>query len=92
VIRARLNPKELGKLLRKVRHAANVTQADLAERLGVPYQNISRLEAGAREGMISTINRYVRVLGWELVLIARPRKPRGEPEQPSEHGVDDESE
>jgi transcriptional regulator with XRE-family HTH domain len=52
VIKARLNPKDLGALLRKVREAAHVTQAELAKKLGVPFQNLSRLENGAREGML----------------------------------------
>ncbi len=75
MLRARLDPKELGNLLRRVREAAKVTQGDLAKKLKVPYQNLSRLENGReeREGMLSTLNRYVRALGWELVIIARPR-------------------
>src|SRR3974390_520376 len=75
VLRARLNPKDLGALLRRVREAAKVTQGELAQRLGIPYQNLSRLENGRenREGMLSTLNRYVRALGWELVIVARPR-------------------
>jgi transcriptional regulator with XRE-family HTH domain len=73
VLRARLNPKELGALLRKVREAVGVTQGELAKRLDIPYQNLSRLEHGAREGMLSTLNRYVRALGYELVIVARPR-------------------
>jgi transcriptional regulator with XRE-family HTH domain len=83
VLRARLNPKELGALLRRVREAVGLSQGELAKRLGIPYQNLSRLEHGAREGMLSTLNRYVRALGYELVITARPRKkpkavePRG---------------
>lgn len=73
MLRARLNPKELGALLRRVREAVGVTQGELAKRLGIPYQNLSRLEHGAREGMPSTLNRYVRALGYELVIVARPR-------------------
>jgi transcriptional regulator with XRE-family HTH domain len=87
VLRARLSPKELGKLLRRVREAAGVPQGELAKRLGIPYQNLSRLEHGAREGMLSTINRYVRALGWELVIIARPRKKPGA-ESPGESTLD----
>ena len=68
-------------MLRQVREAANVTQGELAKKLGVPFQNLSRLENGAREGMLSTINRYVRALGWELVLIARPRARPGDGEE-----------
>ena len=73
VLEAKLDPKDLGRLLRKVRECAHVSQSELAQRLGLPYQNLSRLENGAREGMLSTLNRYVRALGWELVLTARPR-------------------
>lgn len=74
VLRARLNPKEVGALLRRVREAVGVPQGELAKRLGIPYQNLSRLEHGVREGMLSTINRYVRALGYELVITARPRR------------------
>lgn len=73
VLTARFHPRQLGKLLKAVRLAAGVTQTELASRLKVPYQNLGRLEAGQREGMLSTVNRYVRALGWELVVIARPR-------------------
>jgi transcriptional regulator with XRE-family HTH domain len=89
VIPARLNPKELGRLLRQVREAANLTQLELAKRLRVPYQNLSRLENGAREGMLSTINRYVRALGWELVIIARPRKSRSDEPEPDAPGAEE---
>jgi transcriptional regulator with XRE-family HTH domain len=86
VITSRLTPKELGRLLRQVREAANLTQSELADRLRVPYQNLSRLENGARQGMLSTINRYVRALGWELVIIARPRKSRVDEPEPGALG------
>jgi transcriptional regulator with XRE-family HTH domain len=84
VLRSRLNAKELGALLRRVREAAKVTQGELAQRMGVPYQNLSRLENGRddREGMLSTLNRYVRALGWEIVIVARPRR------QPDAEDVD----
>lgn len=73
VLTARFHPRQLGALLKAVRVAAGVTQTELARRLKVPYQNVGRLEGGIREGMISTVNRYVRALGWELVIVARPR-------------------
>jgi transcriptional regulator with XRE-family HTH domain len=73
VLTARFHPRQLGRLLKAVRQAAGITQVELARRLKVPYQNVGRLERGAREGMISTVNRYVRALGWELVIVARPR-------------------
>ena len=59
---------------------------ELAKRLGIPYQNLSRLEHGPCEGMLSTLNRYVQALGYELVITARPRRksdvgPRRTPER-----------
>ena len=72
-LRATLDPRDLGKLLREIRTRANVTQVELAKKLRIPNQNISSLEVGDREGMLSTLNRIVRALGWELILVARPR-------------------
>ena len=60
-------------MIREIRTRANVTQVELAKKLRIPNQNISSLEAGDREGMLSTLNRIVRALGWELILVARPR-------------------
>jgi len=73
VVSGKHKPKELGKLLRSIREASGVTQVRLAKRLKIPYTNVSRLENGAQEGMLSTVNRYLRALGWELVLVARRR-------------------
>jgi predicted transcriptional regulator len=61
-------------MLRQVREASGVTQVELARRLGIPYTVVSRLEAGDREGMITTVNRYLRALGWELTLVAKRNK------------------
>jgi transcriptional regulator with XRE-family HTH domain len=73
VLSAKVNRKELGRMLRSVREASGVTQVELARRLGIPYTSISRLEAGAREGMITTVNRYLQALGWELTLLAKKK-------------------
>jgi DNA-binding XRE family transcriptional regulator len=72
-----LEPKHVGEAVRGLRERVGKTQFELAALLDVPYQNLSRLENGRgdREPMFSTINRYVRALGWELVLVARPRRP-----------------
>lgn len=70
MISAKVSRKELGKLLRSVREASGVTQEELARRLRMPQANISRLETGVSEGMITTINRYFRALGWKLTLLA----------------------
>ena len=74
-----LDAVELGQWLRNIREEAGPTQFALAEKLGARYQNLSRLEngRGQREPMLTTLSRYLRALGWELVLVARPRKGRG---------------
>jgi transcriptional regulator with XRE-family HTH domain len=43
----RLDPKAFGARLREHRTAAGLTQRQLAERVGMAYQNVARLERGA---------------------------------------------
>lgn len=40
------DPQELGRAVRQVRREHNLTQKDLAERLGVARMTVSRLEKG----------------------------------------------
>jgi transcriptional regulator with XRE-family HTH domain len=82
VVRGKLDPKVLGAELRRLREAANVTVSDLAGRMGWHTGNVSRLERGgtergnaAREPTISSVALYVRTLGYDLVLVSRPKKP-----------------
>src|ERR1035438_7379307 len=63
VLRARFAARDIGRLLKRLREAAQVTQAGLAKKCGIPYQNVSRIERGAREGKISTLNRFARASG-----------------------------
>jgi transcriptional regulator with XRE-family HTH domain len=71
------DPKALGAELRRLREQAQVTVSDLAERMGWIPQNVSRLEhgGGAREPMISSVNLYLRTLGYEMVITAKPKPP-----------------
>jgi transcriptional regulator with XRE-family HTH domain len=73
-----LDAVELGQWLKSIREEVGPTQFALAETLGAPYQNLSRLERGRgkREPMLTTLSKYLRALGWELALVARPRKAR----------------
>ena len=91
VVRAKPDAKELGGALRTLRVTAGVTVTDMADRLGMAHQNLSRIEHGKKEPMLTTLNRYLRTLGLELVLTARP-KPRLKSPTPSEEpeGVDEE--
>ena len=50
------------------------TQAKLGRRLGIATPLISRLEASDREGMITTVNRYLQALSWELTLVAKRKR------------------
>lgn len=72
VLSARFAARDIGRLLRKLREAARVTQAALAKKCGIPYQNVSRIERGAREGKISTLNRFARALGYQMEIVLRP--------------------
>ena len=55
--------------LRVVRELSGMTQTELADGLGIPQSNLSRLEA--REDMkLSSIRRYVEALGGKLEVIA----------------------
>jgi transcriptional regulator with XRE-family HTH domain len=77
VVRADVDPQALGAELRRLRENCLVSASDLAERMGWSSQNVLRLErgGGGREPTISSVNLYVRMLGFELVLAGRRKKP-----------------
>ena len=83
VLRADVDPKTLGAELRKLRENCLVSVGRLAELMGWIPQNVLRLERGGggaaekrrREPTISSVNLYVRSLGFDLVLVARPSAP-----------------
>jgi len=70
-----LDTQAIGQLLRELRERIGVKQLELAATINARYQNLSRLETGrtAREPTLSTMSRYVEALGWELVLVVRPK-------------------
>jgi transcriptional regulator with XRE-family HTH domain len=79
VIKAKLDTKELGGLLRTIRSSVNMTQVEVARKLDIPQQTVAQFETGDRELMLSTMNKYVRALGWELTLTAKSiSRPKGE--------------
>lgn len=53
----------MGEKLKAARLAAGLTQAQLAERLGIPQSSIARYEAGAREPLASTLKSMAEALG-----------------------------
>ena len=59
----RQKPSGFGARLRELREAAGLTQKELGERVGVPYQNIARIERGAVEPTWPTVLRLAVALG-----------------------------
>lgn len=61
--------------LKDLRKAVEQTQADLAARLGVGQDTISRLEQRS-DMLLSTLRHYVESMGGKLELVARfPNRP-----------------
>ena len=59
--------KELWLQLVEARHAAGLTQAELAKRLGVSQAQVARIEkAGNDAYTLTTLRRYVQALGKSL--------------------------
>ncbi|MGH8272799.1 MAG: helix-turn-helix domain-containing protein, partial [Gammaproteobacteria bacterium] len=72
----------LGELLR-ARQAAGLTQAQVAERMGVPQASVGRLEssAGSRKHApsVATLRRYADAVGCELRITLTPATKRAKP-------------
>ena len=54
---------KIGEKIKTARISANMTQAELAEKLGVAYQNIGQLESGKRKPKLETIQKIADALG-----------------------------
>ncbi|WP_026924099.1 helix-turn-helix domain-containing protein [Glycomyces arizonensis] len=67
--RARHEAYVRGYQLSEMRKAAQLTQAELAERLGVTQARVSKIESGDVSG-IDIVRGYVNALGGEVVLTA----------------------
>jgi transcriptional regulator with XRE-family HTH domain len=63
-----------GRLLADARRRANLTQADLAERLTVSQAAVARLERADSNPRLATLDRALRATGVQLVLTTRPRR------------------
>lgn len=67
--------KQLGAILRRARKAANLTQAELGERISLRQATISKLEAGAPATQLRTL--MIALAALDLELVARPRRAGG---------------
>lgn len=59
----------------QLRQSANITQKELAEKMGVSQANISKIENG-KDVYLSTLKRYIATLGGEIRIQAK--MPNGE--------------
>lgn len=58
--------------LKRLRHAAGYTQADLAERAGLSETALNQLETGrTQEARISTVRKLAKALGAQITDIAQ---------------------
>jgi DNA-binding XRE family transcriptional regulator len=58
---------EIGMRVRKLREGAGLTQAELARKMGVSQQTISRLESGEVDNpTVATLERIARATGHQL--------------------------
>jgi DNA-binding XRE family transcriptional regulator len=53
-------------MLRDLRRELDLTQAEIADRLGVSQENVSQIERGESDIRVSTLTRYVEALGGKL--------------------------
>src|SRR4051812_47712650 len=66
-----------GELIRAARLRAELTQAELAERLGLPSSSIARWESETVEPGFSTLRRVLQACGFDIspTLVPFPRDP-----------------
>jgi predicted nucleotidyltransferase/DNA-binding XRE family transcriptional regulator len=64
----KLGDDTVGKLLKRARLGANLSQSEVARRAGVAQSVISAYESGRREPSVSTLDRLVRATGHHVVL------------------------
>ena len=69
-----------GQLIRQARLTAGLTQAELAERVHLPRQQIVRWEGDSVEPGLSTLLRLLRACGFDLPLSLVPHAPDPERE------------
>jgi transcriptional regulator with XRE-family HTH domain len=56
----------IANIVREARRRSGLTQAELAERAGVPKSTVGRIESGARVPYTETVERLVEAAGWTV--------------------------
>jgi transcriptional regulator with XRE-family HTH domain len=75
--------EQLGRRVAQHRKAAGITQAELAERVGVTTETVSRLERGAVIPPVSRLSDIADAIGVKLVDLFRFRDHDGPKDRPS---------
>lgn len=70
-----VGPLPLGGLLALARRYLRMTQAQLANRAGMPQSQVARFEAGRGDAQLGTARRLFSALGLELVVTAAAKTP-----------------
>lgn len=81
--------EQLPQLLKAFRKAAQLTQADVAMRLGVTQQTVSALERNAETVSAARLMKLMNILGVQWVLRAMPEPTSGTPSDPAARVTDD---
>lgn len=63
---------QIGRLLRRARHRAGLTQREVAQRTGMMISAISRIENHGSDLRVSTLERVAAAVGCKLALELRP--------------------
>lgn len=69
------NPGQIGEILRGRRKARRVSQAELAQKLGVSQSRLSAIEAGTAALTVERLIALANVLDLQLVVQDKPSKP-----------------
>lgn len=72
-------PQQLRTILRSLRQASGLTQAQLGQRLGVTQKRIARIEAAPEVTAFDQIARMVTAMGYRLEIAEPPGHRVAEP-------------
>jgi HTH-type transcriptional regulator/antitoxin HipB len=76
-------PQQLRRMLRSMRQARGLTQAQLGERLGVSQKRIARIESAPEVTSFDQIARIVAALGYRLAVEEPKARHAAEGEPPA---------
>ncbi len=78
--------KNIGETLKKFRLAANMSQMELAEKIGVSYQQLQKYEKGINNVSIFRLNQISEALNIPISRILEGQEPERVAEDISEYG------